>query len=103
MNNFAFVIFLLGFGPPIVVLGLVYLFRRWPLQKRRATALVFYVLGAIGMGIFCFSLAKKPGSAAAAGIFLLFWLFATGLGIWEWRRSSRAVARNPAAAREPLK
>src|ERR1700722_4431910 len=100
---FVFIIFLFGLGVPIAVLGVAFLFRRWPAVHRRTVALIFYALGTIGLGTFCLSVLPKSGGALAVGIFLTFWLFATYLGVREWRKLNRKITRNPAVAREPLK
>jgi hypothetical protein len=90
---FIFIIFLFGLGVPIAVLGMVFLFRRWPAVHRRTVALIFYALGTIGLGTFCLSVLPKSGGALAVGIFFTFWLFASYLGVREWRKLNQKMAR----------
>jgi signal transduction histidine kinase len=87
---------------PVGVLVLVYLCRRWPATRRRTLGMGVYLAGSIGMvGTILVILQKHEYLAAL--ILTAFWVFASVLGFLEWRKLQRAIARNPAAAAEPLK
>ena len=70
-----YLIFLFGFGVPLLVLPAAYYLRRhWSLQKRLAMAPFLFVVGTILYAALIGANYRKPGNGALAYIFGALWL-----------------------------
>lgn len=97
-----YLIFLLGFGVPLLVLpAAFYMHRHWSVQKRLAVAPLLFVISTLLMVYLICANSRKSGGHLLACISLsIFWLSQTIVAFYLWRKVRRQ-ARGAAAVRRP--
>ena len=97
-----YLIFLFGFGLPLLVLPAAYFLRRhWSVQKRLVMAPFLFAVSTILYAALIGANYRKPGNGAFACIFGALWLIQSVMLIYVWRRMSREARRAAAIGRPP--